>query len=389
MHDSRQERLLNGSYLKKRVKRTFFIHHWCGLIAGIFILAISLSGIVLLFDDEVDRKVYSEYFVLDVPARALHIDNSIHWIRTQYSDWDIRIPALPEKKNDALLYELRKGQLRKWLFVHPETGKQIALLDQAHNRITYVALNIHYNLLAGTMGKLVVLLVGTVFLALTITGLILYRRSFWKVLSFRQRISFYSRRQFFSSLHRITGVWALAFNLLMCATGLALAISVVNAAFKPSVKVSVPVLTTSVDSIIVEAKSAYPDFDVNYLRFPLNDSGSIQLLGRMESDPVYYGKIYSKIPANFTTGELGTPNLLRDQRWDVRTLTSMHVIHFGDYAGLVVQWIYAFFGLMPAVLSISGFLTWRLRHRNLQRKHPQQKRVVKDNDLGISHEAGR
>ncbi|HEU5145781.1 MAG TPA: PepSY-associated TM helix domain-containing protein, partial [Chryseosolibacter sp.] len=222
--------------MKKRVKRTFFIHHWCGLIAGIFILAISLSGIVLLFDDEVDRKVYSEYFVLDVPARALHIDNSIHWIRTQYSDWDIRIPALPEKKNDALLYELRKGQLRKWLFVHPETGKQIALLDQAHNRITYVALNIHYNLLAGTTGKLVVLLVGTVFLALTITGLILYRRSFWKVLSFRQRISFYSRRQFFSSLHRITGVWALAFNLLMCATGLALAISVVNAAFKPSVK---------------------------------------------------------------------------------------------------------------------------------------------------------
>lgn len=354
--------------MKKKIKRTYSIHHWCGLIAGIFILAISISGVILLFDDEIDRAVFADYFTLDTPARDLHIDNSIQWIRSRYSDWDIRIPALPGNKREALLYELRKGQLRKWLFVHPETGKEIALLDAAHNRLTYIALNIHYNLLAGTTGKVMVLLTGIAFLALTITGLILYRRSVWKVLFFRQKLSFNSRRGFFSRLHRITGVWALLFNLLMCVTGLSLAITVVNAAFKSGAKeVHVPVLRSSVDTIMAEANAAYPEFEITYLRFPLNNSGDIQLLGRMNSDPSYYGKIYSKVPANFATGELGTPYFIRDQLWYVRFLTALHTIHFGDYAGIVVQIIYAFFGLMPGILSISGFFIWRLRNRDLRR----------------------
>lgn len=339
---------------------------------------------ILLFDDEIDRAVYSEYFFLDTPARDLRIDNSIHWVRSEYSGWDIRIPVLPEDRSEALLYELRNGQLRKWLFVHPETGKKIALMDQAHNRLTYVALNIHYNLLAGTPGKIVVLLAGIAFLALTVTGLFLYRRSLWKVLSFRQKVSFHSSRQFFSSLHRVTGVWALAFNLLMCATGLALAVSVLNAAFKSSAKIEVPVLASSVDAIVAEAKVAYPEFDVNYLRFPLNDAGSIQLLGRLHSDPLYYGRTYSKIPANFATGALGAPYFLCDQRWDVRLITSMHAVHFGDYAGLAVQLIYVFFGLMPAILSISGFLIWRHRHKHLQEKHLPQRRVVTTSSSGRS-----
>lgn len=361
--------------MKKKVRRTFLIHHWCGLIAGILILTISLSGILLLFDDELDRRVFADNFTLDAPFSALKVDNSVHWIRARYSDWDIRVPALPERNDDALLYELRKGQLRKWVFVHPETGKEIALVDQAHNRLTYLALNIHYNLLAGTTGKVVVLFTGVAFLALTITGAILYRRSLWRVLTFRKKLILNDRKGFFSSLHHIVGVWALLFNLVMGVTGLSLAVTVVSAAFKGSAtEVAVPALRASVDSIMAATNATYPEFRITYLRFPLNSSGTIQLLGRLSSDPACYGRFYSKVPANFATGELGTPYFIRDQPWVTRVLTAFHVVHFGDYAGLAVQVIYAFFGLMPGMLGISGFLMWWQRNKSVRASLRQSKR---------------
>lgn len=358
--------------MKKRVKRTFSIHHWCGLIAGIFILVISLSGVILVFDDDIDEAMFAGHARLETPAKALHIDKSIGWVRAENPGWDIRVPALPASPDEALLYELRQGQLRRWLFVHPETGEKLSTVGQAHNRFSYVVLNIHYNLLSGTPGKIVVLLIGVALLLLTITGFILYRRSVLKVLTFRQKICFSSRRSMFSGLHRVVGVWALAFNLLMCVTGLSLAITVVNAALKGGPKeVAVPEITTSVDATMAQARATYPEFEITYLRFPVNEEGKIQLLGRLYSDPSYYGKFYSKIQADYTTGELGAPYFVRDQTLLDRFLTSLHPVHFGDFAGLFVKLLYAFFGLMPGILSISGFVIWYYR----QQPQPEQKQV--------------
>lgn len=359
---------------KKRVKRTFSIHHWCGLIAGIFILAISLSGVVLVFDDEIDDATYARELQLEMPAKALHIDRSYDWVRQQNPGWDMRIPALPASADEALLYELRQGQLRKWIFVHPETGQELATVAQAHNRLTYVLLNLHYNLLSGTPGKITVLLVGLTLLALTISGFILYRRSIVKVLTFRQGVSFRSRRSMFSSLHRVVGVWALAFNLLMCVSGIALSISVVNSALKGGNKeISVPAVGISVDGAMAGVNSSHPEFEVTYVRFPTSAEGKLQFLGRMYSDPSYYGRLYSSIQVNYTSGEQEKVYFLREQPWLERFLTVLHPIHFGDYAGLFVQILYAICGLMPGILSISGFVIWYYR----QKPGPQRSKSAK------------
>ena len=62
--------------MKKRPKYTFSLHHWCGLIAGIFLLAISISGVGLVFEEEIDRAFYARHFDLARPANSLILDNS-------------------------------------------------------------------------------------------------------------------------------------------------------------------------------------------------------------------------------------------------------------------------------------------------------------------------
>lgn len=349
--------------MKKQVKRTFSIHHWIGLVAGLLLLISSITGSILVFHTEIDGAQFSAEATLDQPAANLIIDNSFEPIRQLYPNYDIRVPDFPEESNQALKYELRKEKTRKWIFVHPETGEILAEVARADQRFVHVLLELHYMLLSGTVGKIVVLLLGIALIALSITGFILYRKSIFKVLTFKQRISSKSRRSLFSSLHRTIGVWSLVFNLFISITGTYIAFTIVQNAFSSggSAKAESPPVAISIDKTLDQVKREYPAFDINYLLFPKNADGKLMILGRLESDPAFYGFNYSNIHINTRTGEISSVNFLRDMPWHKRAVTILKPLHFGDYAGLTIKLIYCFFGVFPGILAVSGFFIWRLR----------------------------
>jgi len=370
--------------LKKRVKKTYAIHHWLGLLAGIFLLISSVTGSVLVFHHDIDHAQFAKHATLSSPASGLKIDNSFERIRQQYADSDIRVPEIPDSPTQALKYEIRQGNVRKWLFVHPTSGEKLATVDRADKRLVHVLLDLHYNLLSGTPGKIIVLLGGLSLITLTITGLLLYRRSLVKVLSFRQRISFKSRYTFFSSLHRVVGVWSLVFNLLLSITGTWIAYTIVDAALKPAVQpVTIQPAAVSVDAVLEKVKAEQPQFDINYLRFAGN---TLSVLGRLHNDPAYYGFTYSNMQVNLGTGEITSINFVRDLPWYKRALTVLKPLHFGDYAGLGIKLLYSFFGILPGLLSISGFLIWKLRPKGNQPKisSPKVKRHYTTADKTIA-----
>lgn len=360
----------------KSVHRAFSLHHWLGLVTGVFLLILSITGSVLVFHHDIDHAQYAHLSTLEAPVSELRLDKSFWRIRQENPGSDIRVPGLPEGPLEALKYEVRKGSSREWVFVHPETGKPLARVERADRRLVQVLLDIHYNLLSGTPGKIVVLLSGITLILLTITGFLLYRKSILKVLSFRQRISFKSRRSLFSTVHRVVGVWSLVFNLMISVTGTYIAFTIVQAAFTPGSTVeNVSPATVSVDAVLRQGKKDYPDFEVNYLRFA---GGTLSVLGRTSFDPPYYGLTYSNLQVDPSTGKVKSVAFLRDMSWHKRLVTVLKPLHFGDYGGLWVKLLYSLFGMLPGVLAISGFLIWRLRNRNASERTPQR-RIAKAN----------
>ena len=342
-------------------------------MAGIFLLAMSLSGSVLVFHDEIDHAFFRDKILLQKPAEKLSFDPSFEHIRKNNPGWEIRVPALPDD-GEALKYELRKDNLRKWIFVHPEKGHVLATIDRADRRLVNVLLTFHYSLFAGTPGKIFVTIIGVAFLALLVTGLILYRKSIVKVFLFRQRFSLRSRRAFFSSAHRLLGVWGLVLNILICITGIRIAYVVTSAAINaPESTISVPVITHSIDELISKAQRAHPEFKIRYLRFPSTPDGKLLLLGHLRSDPSYYGRTYSNIAINHQSGEVEDLTLLRDKPFLDRFLIILQPLHFGDYAGIWVKLIYSIGGLLPGVMAVSGFLVWRHQQR---RSSPKPRKVL-------------
>ena len=363
--------------MKKRVKRTFSIHHWIGLVAGLLLLISSITGSVLVFHHDIDHAQFSNWNTLGKPATGISIDSSFEPIRQSYSDYDIRIPDFPETSSQALKYELRKGNTRKWIFVHPMTGEVIGKVEQADQRLVHILLELHYMLMSGTFGKVVVLLMGIALMVLSITGILLYRRSILKVLSFRQKISLVSRRSFFSSLHRIVGVWSLIFNLFIGITGTYISFTLVQSAISSggNLKMESPALSISIDATLDQVRKEYPAFDINYLLFPKNVNGNLTISGRLKSDPSWYGFTNSKIQVNPRTGIIEAATFLQDTPWHNRFVAILKPIHFGDYAGIGIKLLYCFFGIFPAILAISGFLIWRLR--SVKQPVPEHKHLAK------------
>lgn len=322
----------------------------------------SLSGSILVFHDEIDNAFFNDRIPLNKPFQHVSFDRSFERIRADHPGWEIRVPGLPLQSGEALKYELRKNEFRKWVFVHPETGALVGTVARADKRFVNVLLTLHYSFFAGTAGKIFVLILGIAFSILLITGVVLYRRSLVKVLIFQQRLSLKSRRAFFSSLHRLLGVWGLFFNILICVTGIRIAYVVASAGVKAApLAVSVPVMTHSIDTLLAKAETTYPEFRIRYLRFPANDDGRLFLLGHLRSDPAYYGRLYSSITVNQSTGQIDAISLLKDKPFIDRVLTILQPVHFGDYAGIWVKLIYTIGGLLPGILAVSGFVIWRYR----------------------------
>ena len=72
---------------------------------------------------------------------------------------------------------------------------------------------------SGYAGAVVALLVALCVLGAVITGAVVYRKHLLKVLLFRERIAWQGGRRTVASLHRVLGVWAWLFLVVLFGTG--------------------------------------------------------------------------------------------------------------------------------------------------------------------------
>ncbi|HEY0355584.1 MAG TPA: PepSY-associated TM helix domain-containing protein [Flavisolibacter sp.] len=348
----------------KATKHIFRWHHWCGLIAGIFLLMMSLSGSILVFSEEMEGVEEQSYpKVAPIPG-VPSFDVSFSRVRSLYPGWEIRLYHLPEK-DKALVYELRKNEQRKKVFVHPVSGDIIGSNENANQTLQRQLLLYHYTLFSGTKGKVVVFLIGILFLVTLITGLIVYRRSILKTISFKQKLNRRSARALYSSLHRIVGVWSVIFNLLIVATGLWLsgqiAWTALNAASTPG-QSAASMTVASIDDIIQKIRTARPDYEIHLVRIRPG-SNKVGVSGRLKSDPSYYGNYYSVFVVDGQSSEILSSSFLKDQAVGGKLSKMAGPLHFGNYGGPLLKILYCILGLTPGLLSITGFILWTRKRK--------------------------
>lgn len=345
-------------------KKLLAYHSISGLIAGIFLIILGVTGSILVFNTNIDQAIHSKYQTYDAP-QAFNIDQAIKSMQKHYPDWSIRL--IHFKPGETFIFNTRKPEARKLVFVHPNTTQILGEIDE-RNHLSKWILKLHYSFHSGASGRILVFIIGILFFISLVSGIVLFRKSIYKTLLFQVKVKKKHKRTYYSILHRYVGVWALLLNLVLAFTGIFLGYKVAMAGLRSSVASSPPIIEASIAKTLQDLKDKQPDFTPEYIRLPTSVKSNIVFNGPFKNDPFYYSKYYNKIEANYLTGEIEKVRKTANQDFLYRFNSTILPLHYGQYAGIFSKIVYAFIGLSGPFLSITGFYLWLKKTKTKKKK---------------------
>ncbi|NSL90291.1 PepSY domain-containing protein [Chitinophaga sp. Mgbs1] len=344
-------------------KQLFRLHRISGLIAGAFILFLSLSGSILVFSDEIDHAMFRHAYEVTPGTRQKPLselmDNAGKALRG--SNPYLSVTRLPQAPDECIIIRREfTPDYKVYLFMDPYTGR---VLHQQSNTgyFTGYLLYLHFTLMSGTTGAVIVFIVGIMLFISILTGIWVYRNAIGKVLSFRVKLEWHNRTRRWRNLHRIIGVWALLFNLLIAFTGFMIELKVIDSRNKPAA-VSERIATPGVDydQLMTVSRQQIPGFVPMGLRPPRKAGDPVRILGHA-AEPAIWGRYSSSVSFDPATGAVKkTVNFSKAGPGD-KFNACIAPLHFGNFGGIPVKILYSLLALTPGILSISGFLIWYRR----------------------------
>lgn len=343
-------------------KQIFKVHRLTGLIVGIMLLFASITGSILVFSDEIEETVHHNTYhitpgqqrkplfeLLENANKALRSSNPYLFF--------VRLPQKPEEP--AIIRAEYTPDYKVYLFMDPYTG-QVVHQHSNTGYLTGYMLYLHFTLMSGETGARIMLIVGILLLLSILTGIWVYRNAIGKVLSFRVKLEWGNRTRRWRNLHRIIGVWALLFNLLIAFTGVMIELKVLDARKKPDANITGAPAPTNYEALLEKAGAQIPGFKAMGIRPGKKTGDPVRILGHA-GESSFWGGYSSSVFIDAATGNVKkTVNFSHATAGD-KFNAAIAPLHFGNYGGIPVKVLYSLFALTPGILSLSGFLIWYRR----------------------------
>lgn len=354
------------------------LHKYTGLIVGLLLSVTGISGSLLVFDRELDELLTPETSnfeaVTDLASFDLALRNASEAVnngtyptrlmvgRDDSAPHIVRFPTPPDAA----------GPIE--VSIHPGTAEVLAVRGWGEYPVTWIY-HFHLAYLAGSIGELLVGIIGICLLFFCISGVIIWwpRNGNWKRAFSIRRNSGAFRFNF--DLHKTIGVYLLPVFLLLALTGIEIvwhervekivaAILPVN--HTPSLLSSLIVDSTNhavnADSVVRTSQNVFPDGRVNRIYLPNSSEASWRVTFIQPTETWReYGP--SSVYVDQYTGEVLAVLDSQDQPSGSTLLQWSFPLHNGDALGLIGRILLFFAGLMPAVLFGTGVYMWMKKRK--------------------------
>lgn len=212
-------------------KRIWFYLHWIvGLIAGIVLIVVGITGAALSFDKEITEFINKPSFKVEVSSKErLDPEALLEKFKALKPDVQISMLSLSSDPSSSASIVIQDpnavsgggGHGRNMItyYINPYTGD---LLPEVRGKTFFrVMLDLHRRLMAGQVGKQIVGASTVALILLSLSGIYLYWGSIRKNIVSSLKINFKAKgRGFLYKLHSALGLWGLIFFLLIALTGL-------------------------------------------------------------------------------------------------------------------------------------------------------------------------
>lgn len=370
------------------IKKWFNIHKWTSLICTVFLLMLCLTGLPLIFYDEIDHLLGKEVELVPPPpgtpeiSKDIVLDEALKHVPVKaikYVSWNIKdhpgqmFLAVADSSEAPI-------EADHYLTMNEYTGK---LLDAPPNEMDFMLIMyyLHVELLMGIPGKLFLGLMGLLFFVAIVSGIVLYG-PIMKRYDFGMIRTEKSRRLRWLDLHNVLGIVTLAWATVVGLTGVintlvdpalekwrASQLAEMVAAYKNTPKVTGTL--SSLDAAVKKAKAAAPGMEVSFVAYPgtLYSSKHHYAVYLIGTTPLT-SRIIKPALIDAKTGELTD---MRDLPWYLDAIFISQPFHFGDYGEMPMKIIWAIFDIATIIVLISGIYLWLARRKA---KSEQLKRLM-------------
>jgi len=367
-----------------------FLHRWLGFISGLVVFIVSITGCIFCFQDEIQDTIHS-YRKVEVQEQAYLPPSAIKSIALKnYPKATANYIYYYGKDHPAVVIANLDKEGLKYIYVNPYDGK-ILHSESVQSNFFVVVEYIHlYLLLPPKIGAMVVGISVLIFLALMITGIILWwpkRRSDRKR-SFTIKWNGRWRRVNYD-LHNVLGFYVTSIAVILAISGLSIAFDWVTRGIyntanlgkpHPEEKV-IPLSDTTrilnkvantIDIAFREAQQRSPQARMFLIYDPAGKKESVgvtayaQSLHFYKSDQYYFDRYSGKLLKRLPHTQKSNGMKVNDMNYD---------IHVGQILGLPGKIIAFLASLICASLPVTGFIVW-LGKRKKPKKNGRMKEIA-------------
>ncbi|MCD9125045.1 PepSY-associated TM helix domain-containing protein [Luteimonas fraxinea] len=366
----------------RSIRAWAWVHKWTSLVCTLFLLMLCLTGLPLIFHDEIDLLTEgAPQFRLpgvgsssdapglrpldDMLARALaerpgEVPVFMAFDNDQPSMTVTTAPRPDSPASDMTILQLDRS-----------TGEIFAAESDGEGVMHFI-LQLHTDMFLGLPGMLFLGAMGLLFAAAVVSGVVLY-------VPFTRKLPFgtlrYSRsaRAKWLDYHNLLGVVTVAWVLVVGITGTIHTLAdPINQAWQRSElgemtrayagrEALPPARYGSLDRAMARAREALPGNNPQFIAFPS---------GKFSSKHHYAVFFQGDTPL---TERLLTPALIdaetgaftdaRPMPWYYKALSLSRPLHFGDYGGLPLKLLWAVLDVFTIVVLVTGLYLWLGKRR--------------------------
>ena len=206
-----------STWLRKAI---FQVHLWAGIVLGLYILLISITGSILVFSNELFRVTTPDPIVIASSATPL-TDRQLDAAATRaYAGYHVLRITHGPTPSYAVDIALKRGASTRNRLFDPYTGADLGNSVPLGTWLVARTLDLHDNLLGGATGRRINGLGAALIAILALTGLIVWwpgiaawRRS----LTLRRNVGW---QRLIWDLHSALGFWLFVFILMFALSGI-------------------------------------------------------------------------------------------------------------------------------------------------------------------------
>jgi uncharacterized iron-regulated membrane protein len=350
-------------------RRAFFLVHLClGVIAGLYISVVCLTGAALVFRIDMQRAMHPDLFTPSASGPPADPVDVMESVKKAFPGDRVSGVDAPTTARPTYLAYSSNGNRFRTLLLDPVTADLLGELDD--RSFIRTIQDLHFDLLAGRTGRIVNGIGALLLLTMSLTGVVIWwpGRTSW-----RRSLTVDFTRQWKRvnwELHSAVGFWTVVFIAMWAVTGAYFAFP---SAFRSAVNLVSPITITKApqsrprasqsaaptwhDLVERARQHAPPGQHVARVVVPADDRAAF-LVMFSSVRPTPLGATLTPVYLDQSTGER-----LAQIVPSVRTAGDVIMewvapLHVGNFAGNGVRVLWLVIGLAPPLLFATGFTMW-------------------------------